>query len=166
MRTKNTIQWILPFVLIASLAACAPVASEPADNPPAVAESESISVKLILDTGSDGTADNPVFGLFDASGSILFTTTLDNPGDLQPGQTDTYEFTVPYPFCQFIGWQLTKPSTGGIDDAWLSTRISIEIDGGTVWLDGAFNDLGTITADSQRGGNWSGTEIYMGQCIN
>lgn len=170
MRTRKNFQWLCMLVLISGVLACTTLSEGSANTATATAEIATTSiesttfVKLTLITSNDGTADNPVFELFDNSGNILFATTLDKPGDLQPDQTDIYEFTVPHSFCQFIGWQLTKPQTSGMDDSWLPMSITIELDGQTVWLDGLFADLGSITADSQRGGNWSGIDIYIQQC--
>jgi PLAT/LH2 domain len=153
-------------ILILSMTACTLLQGSQEESITKSEEAASTAVKITLMTGSDGTADNPIFGLFDNTGTTIFTTTLDNPGDLQPGQTDIYEFSAPYSFCEFIGWQLTKPATGGSDDGWQATSIRIELNGETTWLDGAFADLGTITAESQRGGNWSGIEAYTTECID
>jgi hypothetical protein len=133
---------------------------------PAKPDENKTLVKLTLVTGSDGTADNPTFELVDNSGNSLFSITLNNPGDLQPNQTDVYEFTVPHPFCKLTGWWLIKPSNSGVDDSWLPTEIDIELDGKMVSFDRLFSDLGPLTASSPRSGNWSGSDIYKQQCGN
>lgn len=169
MRENKNLQWISVLVFVIAIVACNLPSSLTANNiaTPTITTSQSVgetSAKLTLVTGDDGTTDNPVFELFDKSGNVVFTVTLDQQADLQPNQTDVYEFIVPHPFCQMIAWQITKPSGTSIDDPWLPKSITLEMDGKMVWLDGLFSDLGSITLSSQRGGNWSDIEIYKQQC--
>ncbi len=125
------------------------------------------SLKLTLVTGEDGTNDNPVLGLFDIQGNTLFTATLDSPGDLQPDQTDIYEFTVPITFCQAAGWSMNKPPTEGVDDPWILNEIYIEMDGVTVYFDrGVALSFDTISSESNLSGNWAGIDVYIQQCEN
>ncbi len=172
MKKKKYLHWFCVFVLLSSILACAAPAATPATKVAVTSEStitpkvSVTSVKLTLVTGSDGTADNPIFALYDSNGTMLFTTTLNNQSDLQPGQTDVYEFSVPYPFCQITGWQLTKPSTAEVDDPWLPTEIYIELNGIMVAFDRLFGDFGLVTATSPRSGNWAGIEIYNQHCQN
>jgi hypothetical protein len=123
------------------------------------------SVKLTLVTGEDGTADNPVFRLFDST-SFVFTTILDNPGDLQPNQTDIYEFSVPYSFCQIIGFDLAKPSSSGVDDSWLLSEYYLEMDGREVSFERLIEQSwGPILEQTQPiNAFWSGTDIYLQEC--
>jgi hypothetical protein len=194
MRKKKFSQFTVALVFIAVVLACsmpiaaptesAPIAAPtesapitaPTESAPIAAPTESAPtaapgenetlVKLTLVTGSDGTVDNPTFELFDKYGNSLFSITLDNPGDLQPNQTDVYQFSVPHSFCEITGWGLTKPSNSGFDDSWLPTEIYVELDGKIVFFDRLFSDLGLWTASSQSSGNWSGTDIYKQQCGN
>jgi len=176
MNKRKFFHFMIILVFVSMVFACKIPSATPTENvtPAAPVESQTsaspgegaTSVKLTFVTGSDGTADNPVFELFSTTGSILFTTILDKPGDLQPNQTDVYEFSVPHPFCQITGYQLTKPASSGSDDAWLPTEIYIELDGKVVFFHRLFSDLGAITEGSPRSGNWSGIELYIQECGN
>ena len=130
--------------------------------PSAMLTTEATSVRLTLVTGDDGTADNPVFELYDPSFVPVFAITLDNPGDLQPGQTDVYEFSVPEPLCQIVAWQLTKPSGAGGDDAWVIAETYIALNGLQVFF--VRSPIGPVTADMPAGGNWSGIDVYLQHC--
>jgi len=127
-------------------------------------------VKLTLVTGDDGTANLPVFELFDNSGGdffgqVLFSTSLNQKGDLQPNQTAIYEFTVPSPFCKIAGWHLSKPANSGVDDPWLLKEIYIELNGEMVYFDRVFYDQGPMNAgEGERSGNWVRTNEYKQQC--
>ena len=131
-------------------------------------------VKLTLVTGDDGTVDIPIFELFDNSGEmfsgkVLFSTPLNHKGDFQPNSTATYTFTVPYNFCKFVGWHLSKPATSGVDDSWLVKEIYIELNGEMVYFDRVFSDQGSMSTSSPlpvRSGNWAGTDDYKQQCSN
>lgn len=127
-------------------------------------EETAILLRLTLVTGDDGTVDNPNFVLLDQDNNPIFTTALDQPDDLQPGQTVTYEYTVPNSFCQITGWILTKPSSADVDDPWLLAEINIEINGESVYLDRGLSSWGTITEDSQLSGNWAGIELFQQRC--
>lgn len=176
MNKKRLFRYVLIFALIFVILACStPVATltesipptEPEENiPPATHTEGETSVTLTLVTGDDGTADNPVFELVDNSFITVFTTTLDNPNDLQLNQTDVYEFSVPYSFCQIIGFQLTKPSTSGVDDAWLLSEYYLELDGLQVsferQLEQSWGPILESTVPFNV--NWSGTEIYIQEC--
>ena len=181
MNEKKYLLGVCAMVLLTTILACSVQTAGPAINPAATSESAIMptvsestitptvnvtTVKLTLVTGSDGTADNPIFELADINFVPLFTATLDNPGDLQPGQTDVYEFSVPFPFCQIAGWKLTKPSASNVDDPWLATEIYIEMNGIMVFFDRSSSSLGLITASSERSGNWSGIEIFTQHCQN
>ncbi len=127
-------------------------------------EKTSILLRLTLVTGDDGTVDIPHFVLSDQNNIPLFTIDLDQMGDLQPGQTVVYEFTVPASFCTATGWMLTKPPTAGVDDPWLLSELDIEIDGDLVYFDRGLSSWGTITAESQLSGNWSSIELFQQRC--
>ncbi|MEP7293752.1 MAG: SH3 domain-containing protein, partial [Chloroflexota bacterium] len=123
-----------------------------------------LAVDVSFITGVNGTADNPSFyvqGDFSASPYNFY---VNQPGDLQPGLTNSYSFRVPMGFCQMTNWRLLKGTTGGIDDDWLPTQISITIDGTEVFFDGAFADLGPILSSSNISGTWDGTEAYQTRC--
>jgi hypothetical protein len=126
----------------------------------------SAKVKLTLVTGEDGTNDNPIFGLSDTNMTPVFSIDLDKPGDLQPNQTDVYEFDIPYPYCRIIAWQLTKPASKSADDPWLLNEMYIEIDGVLVMF---MRDLSssfglTTSASAPYSGNWSGVQAYTQIC--
>ncbi len=176
MSKQEFFRYTLLFVSISVVLACStPIATltesvpstVPVENTALATHEESVtSVKLTLVTGDDGTADNPVFELLDSSIRAVFTTTLDNPGDLQPNQTDVYEFSVPYPFCQIIAFQLTKPSTSGVDDSWLLTEYHIELDGREVSFQRQLEQSwGPISEQTEPlNANWSGIDIYLQEC--
>jgi hypothetical protein len=174
MNKARFIPWRITVISVSMALACNALSRPAIENAtPAVSEEIEAtamptggvtSVRLTLVTGDDGTADNPVFELLDSSMTPIFTITLDNPGDLQSGQTDVYEFSVPHPFCQITTWQMTKPSSSAADDPWLPTEIYLELDGKMVFFYRLFSDLGPITADSPRDGNWSATDLFTEQC--
>jgi len=115
-------------------------------------------------TGTDGTVDNPVFYLQGDFSASPYAFYMDQPGDLQIGQTDTYSFLVPMGFCQMTGWKLVKGTTGGVDDTWLANENHISIDSTEVYFDTVFYETGPITYSSNVGGTWNGTEAYQSRC--
>ena len=128
------------------------------------------SIRLTLVTGEDGTANYPLFELFDTSGGtfsgqVVFSTSLNQAGDLQPFSKVGYEFTVAAPFCKIAGWHLSKPAVPAPEDAWLLNEIFIELNDQMVYRDTVFSDQGAMTAaKGVRSGNWVGTSAYKGQC--
>lgn len=122
------------------------------------------SVELILTTGSDGTLDTPYFLLEGPFSASPYWYALDQPGDLQPNQTDAYLFQVPMDFCQMTGWRIVKGAGSTGDDPWLVTQMELFIDGTQVFYDSAFADLGPITASSHQAGTWDGTAAYQQRC--
>ena len=121
-------------------------------------------VSLEIMNGSDGTVDNPVFYLQGDFSASPYSFYMDQPGDLQPGMTNTYNFDVPMSFCQMTGWKISKGTTGGIDDSWQPNQITINVDGSEVFYDGVFYQVGPITSASNIGGTWDGTSIYQNRC--
>ncbi len=121
-------------------------------------------VELTFVTGANGTADNPYFYLKGDFSASPYRYYLNQPGDLQPGLTNTYDFLVPMSFCQMTGWQLDKPATAGIDDDWLANEIDITVDSTLVYFDKVFYQVGPIHANSNTGGTWDGTDAYKNRC--
>ncbi|MFN8452120.1 MAG: SH3 domain-containing protein [Anaerolineae bacterium] len=121
-------------------------------------------VNLSFITGANGTADNPFFDIEGDFSASPYRYTVNQPGDLQPGQIDTYEYLVPMDFCQMTGWALDKPATAGIDDDWLPNEIDISVDSTLVYFDAVFHEVGPITADSNVSGTWDGTDAYHSRC--
>lgn len=121
-------------------------------------------VEVSFVTGANGTADNPFFYLTGDFSASPYRYFVNQPSDLQPNQTDTYEFLVPMDFCQMTGWTIDKPTTAGIDDDWLANEIDITVDGDQVFFDAVFSEVGPIVSGSNTGGTWDGTEAYQNRC--
>ena len=115
-------------------------------------------------TGDAGTADSPWFALSGDFSASPYTFILNQPDDLQPGQTDVYAYRVPMSFCQMTGWQLTKAASGAADDPWLPTRIDLTIDDTPVFSDAIFHEIGPITAEEGASGTWDDTDAYQSRC--
>lgn len=123
-----------------------------------------LPVEVRFVTGDNGTADDIFFyltGDFSASPYLFY---FSQPGDLQPGQTDTYSYRVPVDFCQMTGWRLDKAVVGAADDDWTATNISIRLDATEVFFDGAFADLAPIVSGANIRGTWDGTAAYQTRC--
>jgi hypothetical protein len=103
--------------------------------------------------------------MFDG-GKELYSITLDQPGDLQAGQTDIYEFSVPLEFCKLEGWSLVKPAVSGPDDPWMPKERYIELNGQLISMDRDFSYMGAMAAGDRRSGNWTGTAAYQENCGN
>lgn len=123
-----------------------------------------LPVELSFVTDDDGTADTPWFYLQGDFSASPYAFILNQPDDLQSGQTDTYLYRVPMGFCQMSGWQLTKAVSGAVDDLWLPNRIDLSIDEVLVFFDAVFNEVGPITAEEGASGTWDGTEAYQSRC--
>lgn len=121
-------------------------------------------VEVTFVTGANGTADNPFFNIEGDFSASPYRYYVNQPSDLQPNQTDTYEYLVPMAFCQMTGWKLDKPPTAGIDDDWLANEIDITIDGDLVYFDTVFYEVGPIVSGSNIGGTWDGTAAYQNRC--
>lgn len=115
---------------------------------------------LRLATGDDGTHDNPTLQLIGKFKDSPYAVTLDNPGDLQPGGDDTYNFTVPLHFCDLIAFQLLKPG----DDNWSLVELSIDIADIRVYFSISFNALNPITDTTAVGGGWDDNYYYTQFC--
>jgi hypothetical protein len=140
-------QCLVIFVLISTILAC--------NLPFGTPESNGTAPTEFVTPESNGTVPT--------ESVISLKLTLVTGSD---GTADVYEFSVPHPFCQIIGFQMSKPSSSGIDDPWLPTSITIELAGKIVYFDGTLSDLGPVTASFAPSGNWSGTDIYKQQCGN
>lgn len=121
-------------------------------------------VSVTFVTGANGTADNPFFNIEGDFSASPYRHYLNQTGDLQPNQSDIYQYLVPMDFCQMTGWKLDKPTTAGIDDDWLANEIDISIDSTLVFFDAVFHEVGPITSSSQLGGTWDGTDAYQSRC--
>ena len=96
---------------------------------------------------------------------MIFSTLLNQEGDLQPNSKVEYEFAVAAPLCKIAGWHLSKPADSGSEDAWLLNEIFIELNNQMVYFDTVFSDQGPMTAaKGVRSGNWVGTNVYKQQC--
>ena len=123
-------------------------------------------VELSVVTGDNGTHDNLALEIGGSFPGAPYVQVLDQEGDLQPHQTDTYVFIVPMEFCEMTSFQLRKPATGGLDDDWFITQVSLSIDGAEVFFN---SDIGTpnpVTAStvSPPNGNWAGVAAYLDRC--
>lgn len=122
-------------------------------------------VELTLVTGANGTTDNLDFEIGGSFPDAPYVQTLDIPGDLQPGQTDTYVFIVPMEFCEMTSFQLRKPATSGADDDWDIDELYLSIDGTEVFFDTEIEVFSPVTADSYPpNGNWQGVAAYQDRC--
>jgi hypothetical protein len=172
---STTLTWDGTYILIGSFSNSTITRYSPSTGDTPVATDEPsvyTSVKLTLVTGDDGTIDNLVFKLhgegYDMSdgGKELYSITLDQPGDLQAGQTDVYEFSVPFEFCELEGWSLIKPDASGPDDPWMPQERYIELNGQLISMDRDFSYMGAMAAGDRRAGNWTGTAAYQENCGN
>ena len=121
---------------------------------------ENSSVIVTLLTGNNGTTGNLTLALSGTFSGDPYVVTLGQPGDLQPGTTNTFSFIVPHTFCQMFQWRLML---NGSDD-WLGSQLSIQIDGAQVYYDGAFSDGGPLTANGWRSGTWDQTAMFQSHC--
>jgi hypothetical protein len=115
-------------------------------------------------TSDAGTVDTPWFYLQGDFSASPYAFILNQPDDLQPGQTDTYIYRVPMSFCQMTGWQLTKAASGAEDDPWLPNRIDLTIDDSLVFFDAVFNEVGPIMAEEGASGTWDATDAHQSRC--
>jgi hypothetical protein len=120
-----------------------------------------LTMTLTVTTGADGTNDTPVFSVKDVNGEVLGVAALDQMGDLQPGATDIYSFTISADFCAVTGFELTKPAAGA-DDAWELQRLTLLVDGTEVWVSDALS--APLTAGVSAGGAWQATPAYRDRC--
>ena len=122
------------------------------------------TVDVTLTTGANGTVDNLELSLQGKTPST-YAVMLDSPGDLQPGMVNTYQFTVPYDFCDLFQFRLTLyPAIVSPVDDWLGDTMTISINGLEVWYNAAMDDSGPLTAGGWRGGRWDQTAEYRSHC--
>jgi hypothetical protein len=134
------------------------------DAPTASSDSNVTHVTLKIVT-ADGTSINPKFELFSANGlnrgRTLFSTILDKPDDLQSGQTDIYEFTVPASFCELGGWDLTLPNASV--DPWGIDKIYVKLNGEIVTWSG-LHGFGTTTRIWMPWDGENANDLYRERC--
>lgn len=123
-------------------------------------------VQVTLVTGINGTNDNLRLELNGTFPGAPFVQVLDNPGDLQPGDTDTYLFSVTMSFCEMTSFRLLKPATGAVDDDWQLEEIYISIDtAANLFFDRDASVFSPVTAISYPpNGTWNGTQAYQERC--
>lgn len=155
---KKKVVLLIILLIILSLSCNALISNRPTEK------STETNVKLTLVTGNDGTEDNPKFELFDNTGTLIYSTILNNPSDFQPGKTDIYEFLVPKSFCNITGFKFTKPKESELDDTLILSEITIDIDGNVVYMDRSLSTWGVITFESNLTGNWADVSIYKQKC--
>lgn len=143
-------------VMLVALATIGSAAVQAQDPPPG--ENSSIIVNVV--TGANGTSGNLRLELSGTFSGDPYTVILDQPGDLQPGTSNSYNIIVPHTFCELYQFRL---SLVGSDD-WLGQQVAIFVDGAQVWYDGVFGDSGPLTASGWRGGTWDGTAAYRSHC--
>jgi hypothetical protein len=144
-----------------------PLNAPQADALPAVVT----DVQVTVVTGSDGTENPLLITLFGPGGAdpvpVWYTVLAAGPGDLQPGQTNTFTFQVPLSFCELIKVELRKPSSPGVgDDAWALQEFYISVDGVQVAFDTTaweYFSPQTVTAYPFNL-RWDGTQQYQNQC--
>lgn len=138
--------------------------ASPTITPELPQNTDEVAVRIVVVTGDDGTADIPHLYLSRGEGKTPYELLLDQPSDLQPYQIDEYSFLVPYSFCDFVGYSMTKPATG-TDDPWDLEEIEIYMDGEMVFLDRTAGDYSPITENSYPpAGGWTGTQNYQNKC--
>jgi hypothetical protein len=121
-------------------------------------------------TGADGT-ENPLlvelFGPNSGTVPLWVIVMAEGPGDLGPGMTNTYTFTVPYGFCELTRLHINKPaSIPAGDDAWDIREFYIRVDGVEVAFDRvAYETFSPMTYDSWPANlEWSGSAQYQAVC--
>lgn len=138
--------------------------------PGASAQPPAADVELTVVTGTDGT-ENPLlvelFGPHSGTVPLWVIVMAEGAGDLGPGMTDTYTFTVPYDFCDLTRLHISKPASIPVgDDAWDIREFYIRIDGIEVAFDRvAYETFSPMTYDSWPANlEWSGTAQYQSAC--
>jgi hypothetical protein len=137
---------------------------------PDVSAQPTATVQLTVVTGTDGTENPLLVELFGpSSGTVpLWVIVMgEGPGDLGPGMTNSYTFTVPYSFCELTRLEINKPaSIPAGDDAWDIREFYIRVDGVEVAFDRvAYETFSPMTYDSYPANlEWSGTAQYQATC--
>lgn len=139
-------------------------------TPTTSAQPSTATVELTVVTGTDGT-ENPLlvelFGPSSGTVPLWVIVMAEGTGDLGPGMTNSYTFTVPYDFCELTRLHITKPaSIPAGDDAWDIREFYIRIDGIEVAFDRvAYETFSPMTYDSWPANlEWSGTAQYQDAC--
>jgi hypothetical protein len=138
--------------------------------PTALAQPSSATIELTVVTGTDGT-ENPLlvelFGPSSGTVPLWVIVVAEGAGDLGPGMTNSYTFTVPYDFCELTRLHISKPaSIPAGDDAWDIREFYIRVDGIEVAFDRvAYETFSPMTYDSWPANlEWSGTAQYQSAC--
>ena len=131
---------LLVLVFVTSLPALAGPALQ---TPP-----PTLTVTLTVTTGADGTNDSPTIAFKTIDGAVLGSGALNQPGDLAPGVTNVYSYSVNANFCDITQFELLKPPTSGSDDSWQISALRLSIDGTEVFVNLAPSS--TITAARRR----------------
>lgn len=138
--------------------------------PTTSAQPTTATVELTVVTGTDGT-ENPLlvelFGPTSGTVPLWVIVMAEGAGDLGPGMTDTFTFTVPYDFCELTRLHINKPaSIAAGDDAWDIREFYISVDGIQVAFDRvAYETFSPMTYDSWPANlEWSGTAQYQSAC--
>jgi uncharacterized membrane protein YgcG len=128
------------------------------------------TITLTVVTGTDGT-ENPLlvelFGPNSGTVPLWVIVVAEGSGDLGPGMTNSYTFTVPYSFCALTRLTISKPaSIAAGDDSWDIREFYIEVDGVEVAFDRvAYETFSPMTYDSYPANlEWSGTAQYQSAC--
>lgn len=133
------------------------------------AQPEPVSFRIEFVTGTDGTENALVVELFGPGATEPFwrVTVAENPGDLQPGQRNSYEFPIPATFCDVAEVHVLKPATiPAGDDAWEIREFYVYVDDIEVAFDRvAYETFSPFTTPHWPINlNWQGTEAYRSRC--
>jgi hypothetical protein len=145
-------------LLVLMLVTALPALAGPAQQTPL----PTLPVTLTVTTGADGTNDTPTIAFKMIDGTVLGSGLLDQPGDLAPGLTNVYSYTLSANFCDLTQFELAKPTLSGGDDPWEIASLSLVVDGVEVYSNSAFGS--PVTAFGQRGGSWQATHAYRDRC--
>jgi hypothetical protein len=122
----------------------------------------STPVRLTLVTGDKGTEGNLRFSLYGSFRGEPFAVILNARDDLQPGRTDTYEYNIPYDFCEVFAWSLELAP--GTTDEWVGAEFYLSIDGEEVYFNRDFASGSAISTTMTRSGTWDATTAYRARC--
>lgn len=137
--------------------------------PNAQAQPVSTPFRIEFLTGSDGTDNTLVIELFGPGADEPFwrVTVAEGPGDLQPGQLNSYGFPIPVGFCDVVAVHVLKPANilAG-DDAWDIREFYVYVDDIEVAFDRvAYEAFSPFTTTHWPiNVNWQGTEAYQSRC--
>lgn len=141
----------------------------PGGQPPVAQAQSATSFRIDFVTGTDGTENTLVVELFGPGAPDPFwrVSVAEAPGDLMPGQTNSYEFPFPGTFCDVVKVHVIKPaSIPAGDDAWDIREFFVYVDGAQVAFDRvAYETFSPFTAMHWPiNVNWQGTEAYTSRC--